>query len=277
MATFVLHNRFYGCFSIFCLTYYATSKWLWDGLELWTAIKHSIDTRVCKLPGLTSICCRWKRWDIFYCSYLTAWLPADIDTCLAAAHRSSALIHLLLHTSAIFAGPRPRKMWLHFLSNSLTDILFDRLLVSFSSVFTFLSPNVQLFWASNTLVYELKDDHFHFSSSIFFFNAHSSFHFVPSYLTLSPLTSFFLAYSPFMLCPPPLYSPPSLSCAAEFGRWRQARYWTRWSTTTRQSFIYASPMAWWSPAPRTVQSPSGTWPRPPTSASAVSLWDTELL
>lgn len=50
---------------------------------------------------------------------------------------SSALIPLLLHTSAIFAGGCPRKMWLHFLSNSLTDILFVGLLVSFSSVFRF--------------------------------------------------------------------------------------------------------------------------------------------
>lgn len=121
LKTFVNGNNcycttvFYGCFCISWFTYYTTSTWkLWDGLKLWTAIKHLICTRVCKLSSLTSICRWWKWWDIFYCSYSRAWLCAVIDTSLAAAHRSSALIHVLLHT--IFAGPCPRKMWLHFIA-----------------------------------------------------------------------------------------------------------------------------------------------------------------
>lgn len=75
--------------------------------------------------------------------------------------------------------------------------------------------------------------------------------------------------------------PPSLSFdlmySAGCGRWRRVRYWTHWSTTMRQFFTCASPMAWWSPAPRTVQLPSGTWPLLLTSAYVVSLWDTGLL
>lgn len=138
MATIDYATLFYVCFGQLCFSNCATSKFkLWDGLEPRSAIKLLIHTRVCKLSSLTSVSCWWKWRDVFYCGYLTAWLCAYIDTCLAATHRSSALIHLLRHASAIFAGPCPGKMWLHFLSNSVTVILFVGLLVSFSSEFTF--------------------------------------------------------------------------------------------------------------------------------------------
>lgn len=76
----------------------------WDSLEPRTAIKHLIYTHLYKLSSRTSISHWWNWSDIFYCAYLTAWLCTYIDTCLAAVDRSSALIHLLLHTSAMFAG-----------------------------------------------------------------------------------------------------------------------------------------------------------------------------
>lgn len=122
------------------------------------------------------------------------------------------------------------------------------------------------------------------SFPLFFLHSLLYFSFVPCshfVLTLSPSLPFLSpsSCSHFLCSLPPLYYPPSplppsLSSSAEFGRWKQARYWTRWSTTTRQFFIYALLMAWWSPAPRTAPSLSGTWPRRPTSAYAVSSWDT---
>lgn len=91
---------------------------------------------------------------------------------------------------------------------------------------------------------------------------------------IPPYFCFFLP-----LVPPSL--PPSLpfylSSSAGCGKWRQVRYWTHWSTTMRQFFICALLTAWWSPAPRTGQLPSGTWPLLLTSAYVVSLWDTGLL
>lgn len=170
-------------------------------------------------------------------------------------------------------------MWLH--RNGLTDILFVGFLVSFSSVSTNESscPTVR---ASNALHNESNNNNFHFFSSVF--PSLLTFHLYPLIsfcVTFLTFTCFLLAYlllSPFMFCSTPLW--PSLtfasspSSSAEFGRWKQVRYWTRWSTTTRQFFIYASLMAWWSPAPRTAPSLSGTWPRRPTSAYAVSSWDT---
>lgn len=170
-------------------------------------------------------------------------------------------------------------MWLH--RNRLTDILFVGFLVSFSSVFTNESscPTVR---ASNALHNESNNNNFHFFSSVF--PSLLTFHLHPSYLILLPFSPSLPFFSPtscfHLLCSvPPLYDPPSPfasspSSSAEFGRWKQVRYWTRWSTTTRQFFIYASLMAWWSPAPRTAPSLSGTWPRRPTSAYAVSSWDT---
>lgn len=75
---------------------------------------------------------------MFYCEYLTIWLVCMclcVDTWLAAAHRSSILILLLHHTTAVLAGWCPRKMWLHFLSNRLAGTLFVGLVFSFSIVF----------------------------------------------------------------------------------------------------------------------------------------------
>lgn len=157
------------------------------GLKLWTAIKHFIYTRVRRLSSLTSICRWWKWWDVFYCSYLTAWLCADIDTSLAAAHRSSALIHVLLHTSAIFAGPCPRKMWLH---STATVWRTFCLWVSLSAFPAFFTNESSTGGVLNVLHNELDNANFHFFSSIFTLLLAILF----ILLTLSPSLPFFSTY-----------------------------------------------------------------------------------
>lgn len=104
---------------------------------------------------------------------------------------------------------------------------------------------------------------------------HSTFSFPPPCLSLSPLPSSFVhpvisPYFCFLTLPLSSCSLPCLTSSAGCGRWRRVRYWTHWSTTTRQCFTYASPTAWWSPVPRIAQLPSGTWPLRLTSAYVVS-------
>ena len=160
--------------------------------------------------------------------------------------------------------------------------LFSFFLCSHYISFPLPIVNLLFFWFGPLLPLPPSHYFFLFTPSFYLFPLFSP---LPSYSTSQfPLPSPSHLFSLYHLCPhhlsiilPPVYlhtSPSTYSASAGCGKWRRVRYWTHWSTTTRQFFICVSPTAWWLPAPRTVLSPSGTWLLLLTSAYVVSLWDT---